>query len=69
MVSERILWRRVRGSSGEQRREPRECRMLWGWPSIWLGFEPVRISGHPTTHPNALRARIDSCRAVPDVDR
>ena len=31
----------------------------------WLGFEPVRLTGRPTTHPDALRARIDSCRPFP----
>ena len=33
----------------------------------WLGFEPVRPTGRPTTHPDALRARIDSCRPFPSA--
>ena len=33
-----------------------------GTAACFMGFEPVVVTGRPTTHPDALRARIGSCR-------
>lgn len=37
----------------------------WGRPGFFMGCEPVVVTGRPTTHPDALRVRIGSCRESP----
>ena len=39
----------------------------WGRPVFFMGCEPVAVSGRPTTHPDAPRVRIGSCRESPSA--